>query len=127
MSPPPPDGTFYAPGATVSAPEIIKGQTTFPQPSDEISTELLRRALEAHPPLEEGTTLRIPHVQLPPLDHYAGPNQLVDADGYVALSPVIVERLERIEAKLDLLVDALMRPRYSDFEGLAQESDILQS
>ena len=94
----------------------------FPSSDDEISTELLRRALEAHPPLEYGSTLRIPHVQLPPVDHYAGPNQLVDADDYVAFSPAIVKRLERIEAKLDLLVSALLRPRYSDLEGLAQET-----
>ena len=35
---------------------------------------------------------------------------------------MIDERLKRIEAKLDLLVGVLLRPRYSDLEGLAQET-----
>ena len=58
------------------------------------------------------STLHLPYVQSPP-----------------TTAGMIDERLKRIEAgiadvssRLDLLVSALLRPRYSDLEGLAQET-----
>ena len=63
-----------------------------PQPDDEIS---------ATRPAEEDPYSNLRYTSLA-MQPQARP-LLLDADGYVRLSPGVEERLERIEAKLDLL------------------------
>ena len=46
---------------------------------------------------------------------------LILEDFYRTSIPMIDERLERIEAKLDLLVDHLLKRSHSSFQGLAEE------